>query len=836
MCDCTDHKDEIPAYDAQAIESRWMKAWEDSNLFAVDTDDSKPKKYVLEMFPYPSGDIHMGHVRNYTIGDVIARYSKMRGFDVLHPMGWDAFGLPAENAAIKHHSHPAKWTYANIETQKASFKRMGLSYDWDRTVVACDPEYYRWGQWIFLQFWKRGLVERRESPVNWCPNCKTVLANEQVTEGECWRCHGAVEKRDLTQWYLKITDYAQELLDDLDQLEGWPERVKQQQSNWIGRSEGAEVDFVLCDKDGNVPAEPAEDDIITVFTTRADTLFGATYMVISPEHPCIEKWADKITNLDAVREYQEAAAKKSDFERTDPNKDKTVQLTGNIEYNYNEANSGNIADSTVNLNLSDANSFWTGNAVLSNGGASNSSSDTVTGLNLSLSNGGTWIVANTATATSSESGSSTTPLAINNLSLNNGTVTFSDASQTATIDNLTGTGGTVNTAVEKNADGTYKTSSLSATTVSTTSGTPTLTVNMVGPNGTTVNSDVISASELAALTSAAVTGALATETTRVATVAEGDVNGALTITENTDGTTTVAAPVRNTKLDSLQSIGAISMTLLRHDLNNLTKRMGELRDAPKGVGAWARVYGSKLSYGDNGLTSKNNSVQVGVDTDIAQTGWKVGGAFIYTNGKADYTGGDGDMDAYSIAAYGTWFGSNGVYVDLIGKYTRMSTDYEFGNMKGGYDNNAFTVSAETGWHKDLGQYAFVEPQAELTYGTVGGADDTASNGVKIDQSDYNSLIARIGVRAGAKFAENKGRIYARVSGNYDFLGDLKMSAQNASARSNLKDDLGGFWVEYGVGANFSFTKNTYGYVDFERTSGGEVDERYRWNVGIRHTF
>lgn len=460
----------------------------------------------------------------------------------------------------------------------------------------------------------------------------------------------------------------------------------------------------------------------------------------------------------------------------------------------------------------------------------------MTGLNLSLSNGGTWNVANSATATTSESGASTTPLAINNLSLNDGTVNFTDASQSAKIENLSGTGGQVNAAVEKNADGTYKTSTLSADKVDTSSGTPTLNMNMVGTNGTTVNSDVISADELASLTAAAATGALATETTRVATVAEGDVNGALTITENTDGTTTVAAPVRNTKLDSLQSIGAISMTLLRHDMNNLTKRMGELRDAPKGVGAWARVYGSKLSYGDSNLTSKNNSVQVGVDTDIAQTGWKVGGAFIYTNGKADYTGGDGDMDAYSIAAYGTWFGSNGVYVDLIGKYTRMSTDYEFGNMKGGYDNNAFTVSAETGWHKDLGQYAFLEPQAELTYGTVGGADDTASNGVKIDQSDYNSLIARIGVRAGAKFAENKGRIYARVSGNYDFLGDLKMSAQNASARSNLKDDLGGFWVEYGVGANFSFTKNTYGYLDFERTSGGEVDERYRWNVGIRHTF
>ena len=268
----------MKAYNPHEIEPRWQKAWDESGLNTVREDESKPKKYVLEMFPYPSGDIHMGHVRNYTIGDVIARYSKMRGFDVLHPMGWDAFGLPAENAAIKHHSHPAKWTYANIETQKASFKRMGLSYDWDRTVVACDPEYYRWGQWIFLQFWKRGLVERRESPVNWCPNCKTVLANEQVTEGECWRCHGAVEKRDLTQWYFKITDYAQELLDDLDQLDGWPERVKQMQANWIGRSEGAEVDFEL------LPAEGKDDgQTITVFTTRPDTLFGCSFFLLAPE-------------------------------------------------------------------------------------------------------------------------------------------------------------------------------------------------------------------------------------------------------------------------------------------------------------------------------------------------------------------------------------------------------------------------------------------------------------------------------------------------------------------------------------------------------------------------
>ena len=318
----------MKAYNPHEIEPRWQKAWDESGLNTVREDESKPKKYVLEMFPYPSGDIHMGHVRNYTIGDVIARYSKMRGFDVLHPMGWDAFGLPAENAAIKHHSHPAKWTYANIETQKASFKRMGLSYDWDRTVVACDPEYYRWGQWIFLQFWKRGLVERRESPVNWCPNCKTVLANEQVTEGECWRCHGAVEKRDLTQWYFKITDYAQELLDDLDQLDGWPERVKQMQSNWIGRSEGAEVDFEL------LPAEGKDDgQTITVFTTRPDTLFGCSFFLLAPESKLVPELVAGTEYEAEVMALVEAASKVSAVERAQGDREKHGAFTGRYVVN-----------------------------------------------------------------------------------------------------------------------------------------------------------------------------------------------------------------------------------------------------------------------------------------------------------------------------------------------------------------------------------------------------------------------------------------------------------------------------------------------------------------------
>lgn len=315
-------------YNPHDIEPRWQKVWAEEKLYEVTEDTSKPKRYVLEMFPYPSGDIHMGHVSNYTYGDVVARYWRMRGYEVLHPMGWDAFGLPAENAAIKHHSHPAKWTYANIDTQKASFKRMGFSFDWNRTVVACDPDYYRWGQWIFLKFWERGLVERRNSPVNWCPGCATVLANEQVIEGRCWRCDSEVEKRDLTQWYYKITDYAQELLDDLDQLEGWPDRVKQQQANWIGRSEGAQVDFALCDLEGN-----PTDEIITVFTTRADTLFGCSFFVLAPEYAGLEALVAGTEYEKPVMEFAEAAKKVSALERAQGDRDKHGIFTGRYVVN-----------------------------------------------------------------------------------------------------------------------------------------------------------------------------------------------------------------------------------------------------------------------------------------------------------------------------------------------------------------------------------------------------------------------------------------------------------------------------------------------------------------------
>ena len=318
-------------YEPHAIEEKWQDAWDEAGAYRVTEDPERPKKYVLEMFPYPSGDIHMGHVRNYTIGDVVARYSTMRGFDVLHPIGWDAFGLPAENAAIKSGTHPAKWTYANIEKQAESFKRMGFSYDWDRTVVTCNEDYHRWGQWIFLKFWERGLVERRMSPVNWCPNCKTVLANEQVIgEGVCWRCGTRVEKRELEQWYFKITDYAQELLDSLDSLTGWPERVKVMQANWIGRSEGAEVDFTLLAEDGATPAVDAEgaERRITVFTTRPDTLFGATFFLLAPEHPLVRELVAGTEYEGAVMEVVRAAERESAVERSAGDRTKHGAFTG----------------------------------------------------------------------------------------------------------------------------------------------------------------------------------------------------------------------------------------------------------------------------------------------------------------------------------------------------------------------------------------------------------------------------------------------------------------------------------------------------------------------------
>jgi len=304
-------------YDHIAVEEKWQARWQEQDLYRTRTTPGRPKYYPLEMFPYPSGDVHMGHARNYTIGDVVARYYFMQGYNVLHPMGFDAFGQPAEQAAVKRHTHPATWTYECIANMRRQLRRLGFSYDWDREVVSCSPDYYRWGQWFFLKFLERGLAYRKAAPVNWCPTCEIVLANEEVAGGGCWRCGQPVVKQEREQWWFRITDYAQRLLEDLDLLTEWPERVKVMQSNWIGRSEGVEFSLPLADG----------SESFAVYTTRPDTVFGITYVVLAPEHPLV----DRITTPEqrqAVADLRAQAAARSTIERTSAETEKRGAFTG----------------------------------------------------------------------------------------------------------------------------------------------------------------------------------------------------------------------------------------------------------------------------------------------------------------------------------------------------------------------------------------------------------------------------------------------------------------------------------------------------------------------------
>jgi len=327
-------------YDFKKVEERWQRAWAEAKTFKVSEEASKPKYYCLEMFPYPSGRIHMGHVRNYAIGDVISRYKRMRGFNVLHPMGWDSFGLPAENAAIKHGIHPQKWTLENIAFMRDNqLKRLGLSYDWDREVTTCLEEYYRWNQWFFIKMYERGLAYKKLSYVNWCPSCATVLANEQVEAGLCWRCGSVVQHKELEQWFFKITAYAEELLSYCDKLPGWPERVLTMQRNWIGKSTGVEADFTV---EGTV-------EKLTIFTTRPDTLFGVTFMSVAPEHPMLESLIAGKPQANEVRAFVQRVLREDKAARTDETREKEGIFTG--AYAINPLNNERVP-------------VWVGNFVL----------------------------------------------------------------------------------------------------------------------------------------------------------------------------------------------------------------------------------------------------------------------------------------------------------------------------------------------------------------------------------------------------------------------------------------------------------------------------------------
>jgi len=331
----------IEKYDFSGIEAKWQKRWAEEKLFRTDDEAPGEPFYLLEMFPYPSGKLHMGHVRNYSIGDVAARYLRMTGRNVLHPMGWDAFGLPAENAAINHGIHPNIWTTEHMEAMRAQLKRLGCSYDWDREVATCLPDFYKWTQWIFVQFFKEGLAYKKKNPVNWCPSCETVLANEQVVDGACERCGTEVGKKNLDQWYLAITKYAQRLLDDLERLTGWPQNVKTMQQNWIGRSTGADVDFVIEDF----------DEKMRIFTTRPDTLFGVTYMVLAPEHPFVTRLVEGTEYEARAKAFLDDLKHMSDLDRTSDTLEKEGLFIG--RYAINPLNGARVPIYIANYVLMD---------------------------------------------------------------------------------------------------------------------------------------------------------------------------------------------------------------------------------------------------------------------------------------------------------------------------------------------------------------------------------------------------------------------------------------------------------------------------------------------------
>lgn len=505
----------------------------------------------------------------------------------------------------------------------------------------------------------------------------------------------------------------------------------------------------------------------------------------------------------------------------------STKLYGNIDFNYDKGTSGTVADATVSVNFSGSDSIWVGNSSVSygTGKPSDQSYLDVFNLRIKLQNGAVWepTVIDEIENNDTE-GLENIPL--NNLVLNDATINIKNSEQTVKVDNLEGTGGTINAKTVKNDDGSFSVAKLA---VSNVVGATTLTENYVGINADDVTSEDLD--NLKAVT------ADATTLTREQVVSEGDINGGLSRVVNPDGTKGEVLETKNTKQDAYQTLTAMNALAWRHEMNDLTKRMGELRDSPVGIGSWARLYGSEQEYGDQNLKTRSTSVQVGTDFPVGEN-WKVGAALTYTNGDTSYEVGKADSDSYSGAIYGTWLSESGQFVDLIAKYTRMKSDFSLNGFNGSQDNDALSVSAEYGWHLKLNDLLFVEPQVELTYGRVFGDtfDAEANNAMTIEQDDFDSLIGRVGVRTGFYFPNNKGTVYLRVSGAYDFQGEYEYTARNAQTKRSFKDDLGGAWVEYAVGANFNLTDNAYTYVDLERTSGGEVTENWRWNVGFRYVW
>lgn len=518
----------------------------------------------------------------------------------------------------------------------------------------------------------------------------------------------------------------------------------------------------------------------------------------------------------------------------------TVVLNGDIAFATPgpNANSGTVIEADVSLNLTGPNSVWTGGLVRGYPVGTDESKPELTessGFTLKISDGAQWNAGNVTDSTDQETNTLSKAQNVNFLVLNDGIINVGETGQKVVVEELSGTGGSINVATEIDKDGNVATGGMTVETVkSEGNAKPHLNVTATG-----ITADDLKDAETEKKVLEAVYGSVAKQdggtldATRTNTVVEGDVKGAVSQTVDATGQVTGTVHAGNTKLSRYGTTLSIGAVQWRHEINDLSKRMGELRDMPAGVGSWARIFGSEQEYGS--LVAKNTTIQVGGDFD-AGAGWKLGGAFSYTDGSSTATGMESDTDMYGLAVYGTWFGDTGLFLDLTGRWTRMDTDFEAGNMKGDYDNNALSASVEAGWRLPVTNLFFVEPQVEMTWGRVFGDDFKASNGVKVSQDDADALIGRVGLRAGITCPENKGTLYVRASALHDFEGEIDSVATKAGQSERIHDDIGGTWYEFGVGGSLNVTPDTQVYVDLERTTGGELVENWRWNVGVRHVW
>ena len=514
----------------------------------------------------------------------------------------------------------------------------------------------------------------------------------------------------------------------------------------------------------------------------------------------------------------------------------TVKINGDINFNYDAPTSGTAVDATVDINLTNKDSFLNGNIFVNGNPFPPSGKETVTAMKMVLSNGATW---------SLDKGSFVNDLNINGGIINVNSTTYSktdasgtnDAQTTLDIGKISGSGGTVNLAANVEDGAITDTAKVDISAIAEGS-TPTL--NM-GFKGVTADDIKDSKEALAKFDYAVAIDDDSKSVTQVRTIAEGDINGAITQIVDADGKKSAVSHASNSKIESYSSMLSLATAQWRHELNSLSKRLGEVRSAPKSVGLWARAYGSEMEYGPQDVTLENNTIQIGFDTDLG-AGFKVGSAISYTDGSTSALNGSADNDLYGFALYGTYLADNGIYADLIGKYSRISNDFRFQNFSGSYDNNAYSLSLETGWNFKLNDIVFIEPQAEFTYGKILGDDFTAGNGVTINQEDTDTTIIRGGLRAGFNLPEDKGLIYAKASIVHDFDSESAFNASQYNAASDrvnsvyVEDDLGGTWAEYGIGANINWTDNCYTYIEIERTSGSDLTENYRWNLGMRYSF